>query len=77
MRELPLAMNVNPSTLNQMVTDLVESLAQRQVRKVLILNSHGGNEMKPLLRELAGKTRTHIFLCNWLQSVSRYIPRDL
>jgi len=65
MRELPLAMNVNPSTLNQMVTDLIESLAESNVRKVLILNSHGGNEMKPLLRELAGKTPAHIFLCNW------------
>ena len=25
------------------------------VRKIVLLNSHGGNEMKPLLRELAGK----------------------
>ena len=56
MRGLPLAMNVNPSTLFALVTDLVESLADSGIHKLLLLNSHGGNEMKPLLRELAGKT---------------------
>ncbi len=65
MRGLPLAMNVYPSTLFRFVTDLVESLADSGVYKLLLLNSHGGNEMKPLLRELAGKTPVHVFLCNW------------
>jgi creatinine amidohydrolase len=65
MRGLPLAMNVNPSTLFRFVTDLVESLADSGIHKLLILNSHGGNETKPLLRELAGKTPVHLFLSNW------------
>ena len=65
MRELPLAMNLNPSTLFAVVTDLIESLVQSGIRKVVLLNSHGGNEMKPLLRELYGKSPAHIFLCNW------------
>lgn len=65
MRGLPLAMNVYPSTLFRLVTDLVESLADSGVYKLLLLNSHGGNEMKPLLRELAGKTPVRLFLCNW------------
>jgi creatinine amidohydrolase len=65
MRQLPLALNVNPSTLFQFVTDLVESLAGSGIRKIVLLNSHGGNDMKPLLRELYGKTEAHVFLCNW------------
>jgi len=65
MRELPLAMNLNPSTLFAVVQDLVDSLAQSGIRKVVLLNSHGGNEMKPLLRELYGQTAAHLFLCNW------------
>jgi len=65
MLELPLALNVNPSTLYTVLTDLVESLCQSGIRKILLLNSHGGNEMKPFLRELQGKTPAHIFLCNW------------
>jgi len=69
MRELPLAMNVNPSTMNLIITDLVNSLTQSGIRKVVLLNSHGGNDFKPLLRELAGKTSAHVFLCNWYQMV--------
>lgn len=63
----PLSMNVNPSTLAQMIGDLVDSLAQHGVRKVLLLNSHGGNDLKPVLRELFGRTPAQLFLCNWYQ----------
>ena len=52
----PLAMNLNPSTLFAVITDLVESLAHHGIRKFVLLNSHGGNELKPLLRELYGKS---------------------
>lgn len=65
MRQFPLAINVNPSTLFRFVTDIVESLAQSGVKKVVLLNSHGGNEIKPLLRELYGATSANVFLCNW------------
>jgi creatinine amidohydrolase len=65
LREFPLAMNLNPSTLNAVVTDLVESLVHSGIRKIVLLNSHGGNELKPLLRELYGRTEAQLFLCNW------------
>ena len=61
----PLAMNVNPSTLAAVITDLVDSLAQHGIRKIVLLNSHGGNDLKPVLRELYGKTPAQLFLCNW------------
>ncbi|MFC1759350.1 creatininase family protein [Planctomycetota bacterium] len=69
LRQFPLAMNVNPSTLYAFVTDLVDSLVQSGIRKVILLNSHGGNGMKPLLRELYGKSEAHLFLCNWYDSL--------
>lgn len=69
LREFPLAMNLNPSTLYAVVTDLIESLVQSGIRKVVLLNSHGGNGMKPLLRELYGKTDAHLFLCNWYDAL--------
>ena len=68
MREMPLAMNLNPSTLNAVVVDLVESLERSGVRKIVLLNSHGGNEMKTVLRELCGRTESHLFLCNWYKT---------
>jgi creatinine amidohydrolase len=65
----PMAMNLNPSTLFAVITDLVESLAHHGVRKVVLLNSHGGNDLKPLLRELYGKTQAHVFLCSWYSAI--------
>ncbi len=65
----PMAMNLNPSTLFAVITDLVASLAHHGVRKVVLLNSHGGNDLKPLLRELYGKTQAHVFLCSWYSTI--------
>jgi creatinine amidohydrolase len=72
----PLAMNLQPSTLTMIIRDLVESLAGSGIRKIVLLNSHGGNDFKPVLRELHGRTPTHLFLCNWyrvLADVERQI----
>ena len=65
----PLAMNLNPSTLFAVITDLVKSLEHHGIRKLVLLNSHGGNDFKALLRELYGKTTVNIFLCNWYTAI--------
>lgn len=64
----PFAMNLNPSTLGAVVADLVESLVGHGIEKIVLLNSHGGNDLKALLRELYGKSRAKLFLCNWYQT---------
>ena len=69
MSRLPLAINVNPTTLFQFVTDVVLSCVNSGVRKIVLLNSHGGNEMKPLLRQLCDKINGHLFLCNWYNAL--------
>ena len=73
----PLAMNVNPSTLGLVIRDLVDSLATHGVHKLLILNSHGGNDFKPLLRELHGKTAVQIFLCDWFRGTSADVQKQI
>lgn len=77
MAKCPLAMNVNPSTLGYVIGDIVESLAGHGVHKLLILNGHGGNEFKPLVRELMTKTPVHLFLCDWFRGLSADIQREL
>jgi creatinine amidohydrolase len=67
MRDFPLALNLNPTTLYAVVTDLIDSLVGSGIHKIVLLNGHGGNEMKPLLRELYGETEAELFLCNWYQ----------
>ncbi len=61
----PLSMNLYPSTLAAVISDLVESLVRHGIVKILLLNSHGGNDLKSVLRELYGRTPAHLFLCNW------------
>lgn len=61
----PLAMNLNPTTVAAVITDLVDSLAAHSIPKCVLLNGHGGNDFKWMLRQLHGTTPVHLFLCNW------------
>ena len=63
--KFPFAMNLYPSTLGTIIHDLVESLVRTGIRKIVLLNGHGGNELKAVLRELHGRTPAHLFLCDW------------
>lgn len=69
LQAFPFAMNLAPTTLLSVVRDLVRSLEVSGIEKLLLLNSHGGNDFKPMLRELYGTTTVQIFLCNWYQMV--------
>lgn len=75
--ECRLSMNVNPSTLGFVINDLVDSLAGHGIHKMVILNSHGGNEFKPLLRELSGKTPVQLFLCDWFRGISADVQKEI
>ena len=67
-----LDINLNPSTQFSILKDIVEVLNRQNVKKLLILNSHGGNDFKILLREL-GLKFPEMFLasCNWFQSLNK------
>src|SRR5580704_17925928 len=45
-----LACSLTPTTLLRILGDLADSLARQGVHKLLLLNGHGGNELKPLMR---------------------------
>jgi len=75
--ECRLSMNLNPSTLGRVIRDLVESLAGHGIHKLLILNSHGGNEFKPILRELHGRTPVRLFLCDWFRAISADVQNEI
>jgi creatinine amidohydrolase len=67
-----LDMNLNPSTQMAILRDLIEVLDRQGVHKLLILNSHGGNDFRTMLREL-GLKFPNMFLsaCNWFQALDR------
>jgi creatinine amidohydrolase len=60
-----LACSLRPSTLAAVIADLVDSMQRRGVRKMVLLNGHGGNELKPVLRELHADSKVFLFLCDW------------
>jgi creatinine amidohydrolase len=68
--QFPLAMNLNPRTLARVLTDLVDSLAAHGIHRCVILNGHGGNDLKWVLRELHRATPVRLFLCNWYKVAS-------
>jgi creatinine amidohydrolase len=60
-----LTCSVNPTTLLAILSDLVESLSLQGVKKLVLLNGHGGNELKPLMRQLHHRTDVFLCLCDW------------
>lgn len=60
----PMTINMNPTTQLAIVRDVVESLDTHGVRKLVLLNGHGGNEFGFILRELYG-CGVFITLVNW------------
>ncbi len=73
----PLSINLNPSTLGTIVGDIAASLAGCGIRKLLILNSHGGNDFKPVLRELHNESPCKFFLCDWFRSLSADVQSEI
>ncbi|HEX2973800.1 MAG TPA: creatininase family protein, partial [Tepidisphaeraceae bacterium] len=62
-----LALSVTPTTLLKILTDLVDSLERQGVRKLVLLNGHGGNELKPLMRELHHRSKVFLCLCDFFR----------
>src|SRR5271169_659289 len=59
--------SVTPTTLLYVLTDLVDSLERQGIRKLVLLNGHGGNELKPLTRQLHHRTKVFLCLCDWFR----------
>lgn len=70
--EIMLDINLNPSTLMAIVGDVLDTLDRQGVQKFLIFNSHGGNDFKPILREL-GLQYPDMFLAftNWFSALDK------
>jgi creatinine amidohydrolase len=68
--DLKLALNMNPSTQLALLTDIASAISAQGVRKLLILNGHGGNDFRQMIREL--QPRLELFICtiNWWNCVS-------
>ncbi len=66
--DVKLCMNLNPSTQYAILKDIAQVLKAHNIDKLVILNAHGGNNFKQMIRELSLEF-PEIFVCaiNWWQ----------
>ena len=67
--DIPLCLNMNPSTQAALLADLVRALEGQGIARLVVFNGHGGNDFRQMIREL--QPRTRVFLCalNWYKVV--------
>jgi creatinine amidohydrolase len=72
--DIRLNINMHPSTQMMILNDIIEVLNRQNFRKLLVLNGHGGNDFKTMLREL-GVRYPDMFLasCNWFQTLDKSV----
>ncbi len=70
--DIYLDINLHQSTQLAILNDLVETLDRQGLKKLLLLNGHGGNSFKAILKEL-GLRYPEMLLstCDWYEVVSR------
>ena len=67
--DIPLCINMNPSTQALVLRDVAASLAGQGIPKLVVLNGHGGNDFRQMIREV--QTQVSLFLCtvSWYKVV--------
>lgn len=53
--DIPLTINLNPSTQFKILLDVCTALNGQGIKKLVILNGHGGNDFKQMIRELSAE----------------------
>jgi len=60
--DIKLTINIHPSTQAIILKDIIDSLNGQGIKKLVILNGHGGNDFKQMIRELSAKF-PEMFIC--------------
>jgi len=69
--DIKLCLNMNPSTQLALLDDIVSALSGQGLTKLVIVNGHGANDFRQMLRELIPR-HPGVFMCtvNWWQVVA-------
>jgi creatinine amidohydrolase len=68
--DIKLDLNMYPSTQMAVLSDLAEAVSLAGIEKLVIVNSHGGNDFKQMIREIqSGYHRLFICTANWFQAL--------
>ncbi len=61
----PFTVHISQATLYALLRDVVTSLRTHGIRKFVLINGHGGNELTPFIREIQSSSDVHVFASNW------------
>lgn len=67
--DIKACINMNPSTQAAVLADIADSLDRQGILKLCIVNGHGGNDFRQMIRELQPKTRVFLTMVNWYKIV--------
>jgi creatinine amidohydrolase len=67
--DIKLCINMNPGTQGALLADVAAALEQQGIHKLVVLNGHGGNDFRQIIRELQPKTRVFLSTINWWSCV--------
>lgn len=70
--DIYLDINLNPTTQLAILDDIAATLSRQGLKKLVVFNSHGGNNFEALLREL-GLRYPDLLICltNWFKALNR------
>lgn len=63
--DFPLTIHVSQQNLDAIVRDIINSLVKHGIRKIVLLNGHGGNDFMPFIRQIQCDLDVHVFQCDW------------
>lgn len=63
--DIPFCLNMNPSTQSALLGDLARALASQGLTRLVILNGHGGNDFRQIIRELQPQLPLFLSTVNW------------
>lgn len=61
----PLAIHVSQANLDAMLRDIIGSLRKHGIRKIVLMNGHGGNNFDAFIRQIQADMDVFVFLCDW------------
>ena len=77
--DLPFCLHTNPSTQTLIFKDIVKALYNQGIGKLVLMNGHGGNDFKPMIREIQSQfPEMLISLVEWFKlfELSEYFEED-
>ena len=68
--DIPCTINMSPTTQFSVLVDIVTSLEEQGIERLVLMNGHGGNCFKQMIRELQANASIFICAMNWYGAVN-------